>query len=304
MPRIRPATDPISFHKPTGQYYVTRGGKRIYLGADRSAAVERYHRLNLPDPEPERPIAPPPLTVKELANRFIATQRANWQNPQVTLRCYREWVGRFLEDHPRLLASELTVEMFAAWKLGLRARGYAAETINHYLNTVRAMFAFAEQTGSFSIGLPCQSGSRTNDGHPMVGPGRPLYTPSEVQSLLRTADPQMRAMILLALNCGFGPKDLRDLTWGHFEGDRVTLPRSKTGICQDVPVMGGHRQRFGARQVGPCRPRPPEQPSGGKVRSDGGHTFITYFWRPWSKDAVAEQFRKLCKETGIRCHGF
>ena len=42
----------------------------------------------------------------------------------------------------------------------------------------------------------------------------------------------MKAMILLGLNCGFGPKDLRDLTWDDIRDDRVTLPRSKTGVSQ------------------------------------------------------------------------
>lgn len=47
MPRSRPASNPLSFHKPTGQYYVTRGGKRIYLGANQEEALNEYHRLAL-----------------------------------------------------------------------------------------------------------------------------------------------------------------------------------------------------------------------------------------------------------------
>ncbi len=52
MPRTRTSTDPISFHEPTGQYYVTRCGSRVYLGADRDAAIERYHRMALGLPPP------------------------------------------------------------------------------------------------------------------------------------------------------------------------------------------------------------------------------------------------------------
>ena len=47
MSRSRPASNPISFHKHTKQYYVTRGGKRIYLGADRGEAIKKYHRMGL-----------------------------------------------------------------------------------------------------------------------------------------------------------------------------------------------------------------------------------------------------------------
>jgi len=53
MPRSRPASDPLSFHKPTGQYYVTRLGKRIHLGANREEAMVRYHRLALGLGEPQ-----------------------------------------------------------------------------------------------------------------------------------------------------------------------------------------------------------------------------------------------------------
>ncbi len=71
MSRSRPASNPLSYHKHTGQYYVTRSGKRVYLGADRDEALEKYHRMNLGLTEPERPVKQVPVTAKELANRFF-----------------------------------------------------------------------------------------------------------------------------------------------------------------------------------------------------------------------------------------
>ena len=47
MSRSRPASNPISYHKHTRQYYVTRGGKRLYLGSDKDEAIKKYHRLGL-----------------------------------------------------------------------------------------------------------------------------------------------------------------------------------------------------------------------------------------------------------------
>jgi integrase len=38
--------------------------------------------------------------------------------------------------------------------------------------------------------------------------------------------------------------------------------------------------------------------------SDYGHVFVTRFWKPWSKDAIAGQFRKLCKKAKVPCYGF
>ena len=55
MPRSRSASNPLSFHKPTGQYYVTRFGRRIYLGADPRGALDKYHRLALGLGQPAEP---------------------------------------------------------------------------------------------------------------------------------------------------------------------------------------------------------------------------------------------------------
>lgn len=110
-------------------------------------------------------------------------------------------------------------------------------------------------------------------------------------------------MVMLALNCGFGPKDLQDLTWDDIDSERITLPRSKTGVCQTYLLWPEtkelldetHRQRavliirMAKRDV---------------HHSDFGHVFVTRFWKPWNKDSVAEQFRKLCKKAGVLCYGF
>lgn len=90
MPRNRPASNPLSFHKFTKQYYVTRAGKRIYLGADRELALENYHRMNLGLACSEKPSRQIPLLAKELANRFLLAQQANWRNPETTLRSYKD----------------------------------------------------------------------------------------------------------------------------------------------------------------------------------------------------------------------
>jgi hypothetical protein len=47
MSRSRPTSNPVSYHRQTKQYYVTRGGKRIYLGADQDEAIRRYHEMGL-----------------------------------------------------------------------------------------------------------------------------------------------------------------------------------------------------------------------------------------------------------------
>jgi len=235
--RSRPTSNPISYHKHTRQYYVTRGGKRIYLGSDKDQAINRYHRLGLGIQSIQEENEPPlGITIKDLANRFIVAQQANWRNPETTLKCYKDWLGRFIKDHPGMKASEVTVEKFAMWKLSLKERGYSVESINHYLVAVRAMFTFAEDTGIIRHAPKLKRVK--NEPRPRAGATRKkLYILDHLKRLLKNADLQLKAMLTLALNCGFGPKDIRDLTWDHVDGERVTLPRSKTGVCQTYCIL-------------------------------------------------------------------
>jgi integrase len=301
MPRSRPASNPVSYHKHTKQYYVTRGGRRIYLDTDREEAVRRYHEMGLGyEIQPGEPAVQVSLMAKELANRFLAAQRANWRSPEVTLKSYKDWLGRFLTDHPRLRAADFTVEAFADWKLSLKERGYSAESINHYLSAVRAMFRFAEDTEL--IAKPPKLKRVRNE--PRKGrDSKLLYSPEDISKLLEEADEQLKTMILLALNCGFGPKDIHDLTWDHIAGDRVALPRSKTGISQTYCLWPETLDLLNQLRLGQLR-RNARVTTASPDRVLAKHVFITRFDRPWSKDAIAEQFRKLCKKSGVTCHGF
>ena len=109
-------------------------------------------------------------------------------------------------------------------------------------------------------------------------------------------------MILLALNCGFGPKDLSDLRWSDFGRDRVTLARSKTGIAQSFMLWpealdAVESVRMERRAlIGRLAKR-------GRLRADDGRFLVTKYWRPWDKNSIAGEFRKLCKAVGVPCYG-
>ena len=303
MPRSRPTSNPISYHKWTKQFYVTRSGRRIYLGPDKEEALKRYYRLGLGVALiQQEPASPVEITIKELANRFITAQQANWRNPKDTLKCYKGWLGRFIEDHSRLRVADFTVEQFANWKISLKKRGYSAESINHYLSAVRAMFSFAEETEL--IEKAPKLTRIKNEARPRPGSkATPLYTSDNLRLLLGQADIQMKAMIMLALNCGFGPKDIQDLTWDHIDGERVTLPRSKTGVCQTYLLWPETLQLLNRiRQQKSCQIS--EIADLTLANDINGYVFLTRFKNPWNKDSIAEQFSKLCKKADVPCYGF
>lgn len=159
MSRSRPASNPISYHKHTKQYYVTRGGKRIYLGSDKNEALKKYHQLGLGiEMGHKAPIPEVSITLKSLANRFLVAQQANWRNPVATLTSYKDWLGCFIKDHPRLKATDFTVEKFAIWKLSLKKRNYSPESIILLINSE---FGFVRWADSWHPWRSCRDSSRS-----------------------------------------------------------------------------------------------------------------------------------------------
>ena len=68
---------------------------------------------------------------------------------------------------------------------------------------------------------------------------KPIFTYEQIHKLLEMADCQMRAMIWLGLNCGFGCTDCAELQWKDLdtENSRVNLHRKKTGIKRNLSSM-------------------------------------------------------------------
>jgi hypothetical protein len=73
MPRSRPTSNPISYYKWTRQFYVTRSGRRIYLGPDKEEALKRYTASGLGVALIlQEPASPVEITIKELANPLFS----------------------------------------------------------------------------------------------------------------------------------------------------------------------------------------------------------------------------------------
>ena len=67
---------------------------------------------------------------------------------------------------------------------------------------------------------------------------KPTFTMTQIHKILHNASPQMKAMIWLGLNCGFGCTDCAELKWKNvdLQNGRVDFPRGKTGIGRNLPL--------------------------------------------------------------------
>jgi len=92
-------------------------------------------------------------------------------------------------------------------------------------------------------------------------------------------------------------------TWDRIKGDRVRLPRSKTGIPQTF-MLWPETFRLLDEIRSHRKQRLPKEQKSASDDPASRHVFITLFGQTWSKDSIAEQFRKFCKKAGGSCHGF
>jgi integrase len=208
---------------------------------DWQSALEEYHAI-APAASAGRPlpnVANRSVTVRQMANRYLAERENDVRHSTLTLGAwddYRHALARFCKFvGPSTPARELGPEHFARFAVDLR------KTLGSYAyNRTRALIlawlrhaAAAEWVPTVNVGV----GFKRVPAGKMRGERKVrLFTPAQVKALLKHAGPQMRAMILLGLNGGFGSTDCANLRREHIDGDVIRYKRPKTNIARTVPL--------------------------------------------------------------------
>lgn len=111
-----------------------------------------------------------------------------------------------------------------------------------------------------------------------------LLTPAAIAALYRAAPVQLRAMILLGLNGGFGPGDCAGLPMdkSYIEQARIRFRRPKNHIPRDMPIWPETIKAIRAVIA---------------HRQDDLLVFRTKYGNPWTANSIAHEFAKLCKNS-------
>lgn len=122
-------------------------------------------------------------------------------------------------------------------------------------------------------------------------------------TLLQQARQPLKAMILLALNCGMGNTDCSELPMDALQlhRGRIEFPRPKTLIYRQSPLW--------PETVDALREWIPRRPVA-KDGDDDECVFLTQYGRRWVRitdtaidDAIGKAFSKLLTATGLKRHG-
>ena len=306
---------PLWLH-PCGQWCKKVKGRFYYFGTDRDEALKRYvqEREDIQAGRPPRRRSED-TTVAELVDAFLTEKRNRVDAGDLSTRTWSDYfatckavAAEFGKARP---VADLRPADFAKLRAGVASRLGPVSVLN-FVTRVRVLFKFAydfeliPHPVKYGSGFdrPAKKSLRLERAlrAPKLIPAADLWT------LIRAADPQLRAMILLALNGGLGSSDCAQLTRSAV-GQRagwLNYPRPKTGTARHFPLWPETTEALAA--VAAVRPA-------AKDPADDRLVFLTRLGKPWVRfhgdeagkrsviDSVAQMFAKLGAKCGVKLPG-
>lgn len=268
---------------------VTVGGRqeRHYFSDKKEEAQQEFYRLmlDLGRDEHGNPVRRTYVTYEDVANEFLHEIKIT--RSMSTFRVHRDALSKFArEDDRQRPITGFGPRDLASFKERLILKGYAPKTINHFLASVRQLFSWAEDMDYI-------------DGHKMhrvknVPPAEreaPWLSGEEVQRLLDACPEDFRDMVVAYLNTGARPGELRKLTWSDVDLNRgyIAIRGSKTSRTVKDP-----RVRY--VPISPPLRRILKKLGGGKPKDP---VFRNPCGRPYTKDGIAQRFRRRADKAGL-----
>ncbi len=191
------------------------------------------------------PDTPSGVTVGQLCKLFMASKRKRHADGELSIKTIEDYdyAARLLVDS---IGGDVPVAAmrplhFAALRSVIaRKRGLRGEAKT--IQCIRTLFKFAVDMELVSQQPRFDSDFKRPPARLFRKAkrerGSMMIEAEQFRRLIDLAKPKMRAMLLLALNCGFGPADLSNLTFEaiDLQNGWVTLPRSKTWIDRKCPL--------------------------------------------------------------------
>ncbi|MSU80641.1 MAG: hypothetical protein EXS16_21460, partial [Gemmataceae bacterium] len=244
------------------------------------------------------------MTLRDLLNRFLTAKNEKVQLAEMKSRTFDE-----LKNTCEVACSVLkkSTPLTAIGPIGFAklrrelAKRCGPVRLANEIQRVRSLFNFAYKNGyiknpqQFGAGFDKPSRSVIRKAKHAKGPR--MFSAGEIQTLLDNANLQLRAMILLAINAGFGAEDCGRLTTDavNIESGWIDFARPKTGILRRAklwPETCNALRAVVAENRRPCQ------------RNFGKLFFLTAFGGPWTSDAngataVTHEFSKLMAKAEV-----
>ena len=243
------------------------------------------------------------MTVRDLVNHFLIAKRhlvdtreiveRTWQDYDTTCQQVMNILG-----NDRLI-DDLRPGDFESLRSSL-AKSRGIVTLGNEVSRARILFKYAYNAGLIErpirYGQAFKRPSRKALRKVRQENGPRMFQADEIRALLEKAGVHLRAMILLGINCGFGPADCGNLPikaldlktgWANY-------PRPKTGVARRCPLWPETIEAL--KQSIAKRPKPHDA-------ADDGMVFLTKYGYRWAKDSsdnpISKEMAKIAKPLKI-----
>ena len=247
-PPVKPWPNFPLYAHPSGQWAKKVRGKTYYFGTDAEAAHKLY-QAQKDDLEAGRTPKPPDdyrLTVKDMVNLCLTMKDSKLETGELQLRTYKEYKRcgrRLLRVLGReRLVEDLTPADFVKLRRDMTKTLKGLTSIKTDIRKMMVFFNFAYEDGYIDrpvrTGEAFKSPSAAALRRERAQKSERMFQAEQIRAMLAAAKPQMKAMILLGINCAFGNTDCAMLTKNKLdlEGGWVNFARPKTGVRRHCPL--------------------------------------------------------------------
>lgn len=247
------------------------------------------------------------VTIRDLVNRFLTAKEGQRDSGEIMPRTFA--------DYHRTCA--ILVDVFGKGRVVIDLASDDFEHLRQELAKTRGPVALGNEIQRFRVVFKYGYDAGLIDRPIRYGPtfkrpsrkvlrkerakkGPRMFEARHVRRILKAAGPQMRAMVLLAINCGLGNADIALLPFSalDFRGGWLRYPRPKTSVDRRCPLW---RQTVEALQLAIADRPTPKDPA------LEGRAFITKYGRSWYKDTdtnpISQEFAKLLRSLDLHRPG-
>ena len=212
-----------------------------YFGSDKKEALQRYldqaaylHKRLEKSQKPTNDT----MILKQLCDMYLKYQFSKVQANAITARHYNDQISSlnklmaFLGKGRRI--KDISTLDLQNYKRKLQKQYSSGHRLNLHISNLKTSFHWAKKNDILQRTPNIDAVSRSK----IINKQRTVFSHDEINKLLAVADTQMKAMIWLGLNCGFGCTNCAELQWKHLDlaNGRVIFPIGKTGVHRNLPL--------------------------------------------------------------------
>jgi integrase len=247
------------------------------------------------------------LTVMDLCNRFLTAKLHQREAGEITARTFDEYkamTDRLVSTFGKTrLVDDLAADDFEALRDAM-TKQWGPVRLGNEIQKVRTVFKYAYEAGlvekPICYGPQFKKPSASVLRRHRAKNGERMLETNELRKLIDAAPVQLKAMLLLGVNAGFGNHDIATLPLSSLDlgAGWVNYPRPKTGIARHCPLWP--ETVAALREAIAARPEPRQEEASGLA-------FVTTRGRPWLSRGIANPVsvaaRNLMKTVGIHHEG-